>query len=594
MNATQVGSFLFALGRSSVEAGVVVALVWAAQGMFRARLSPRWRATLWLLVVARLLLPFSFSSMTSIFNYLPHWTPQSHSSAVVEASASPPEVKSPKLLSNSAVFRAAPMTPNPSKPERAWPWQYWVLAVWLGGAAFLTRRVVVASLAFRKHCARLRPCMAAVALSVFTECCERFKIKSPPALLESGSIGSPALHGLFRPRLLLPKGFAEQFSPVEMRYIFLHELAHLQRHDLALNWVMAALQAAHWFNPLIWFGFARWRADRELACDAIALEIAGPTENRDYGRTILHLMELVAPPVSSPTVVGILEEKSQLHRRIDMIANYVPARGWPRLTLLLTVGLAAVGLTDAQTQPSDLSAGTTPITDQAQLSQDLVGTWILVGEPGHIGEAPSAGGRYKFFTGSQWCITEADAKTGVVIFHHGGSYKIEGSEYIETVEYANPTTIAHIGHTGRFKMSISGDTLTDIGQDNPWREVWKRAPSKADPSSSLAKGLVGTWVKEMSADEKKENPTSKPPLKLIADSCWCDTESDAKTGVVVAHHGGDLTLKGNRYVEHVKYANPSTMPLIGHSFKFDLQLDGDTLRLTGIDNPWNETWKRVK
>ncbi|MGP8238941.1 MAG: M56 family metallopeptidase, partial [Limisphaerales bacterium] len=352
MNPTPIGNFLFALGRSSVEAGVVVALVWAAQGIFRARLSPRWRSSLWLLVVVRLLLPFSFSSMTSVFNYLPHWAPQPHSSAVAQASTGLPEAKTPAPPSDAAVAPALPLTRNHSERSRARAWPYWVLTAWLCGAVFLIWRVVVSSVAFRKHCARLRPCTAAAALNVFAECCGRFRIKSPPALLESASIGSPALHGLFRPRLLLPKGFAEQFSSAEMRFIFLHELAHLKRRDLALNWVMAVLQAAHWFNPLIWFGFARWRADRELACDAIALEIAGPARNRDYGRTILRLMELVAPPVSSPAVVGILEDKSQLHRRIDMIANYAPARGRSRLTLFLTVGLAVVGLTDAQTPSS--------------------------------------------------------------------------------------------------------------------------------------------------------------------------------------------------------------------------------------------------
>ena len=34
--------------------------------------------------------------------------------------------------------------------------------------------------------------------------------------------------------------------------------------------------------------------------------------------------------------------------------------------------------------------------------------------------------------------------------------------------------------------------------------------------------------------------------------------------------------------------------LTHHSFEFGIQLDGDTLRLTGIGNPWNEVWKRAK
>lgn len=51
--------------------------------------------------------------------------------------------------------------------------------------------------------------------------------------------------------------------------------AHVKRRDVLQNWFATVLQVIHWFNPLVWLGFARWRADRELACDALALETAG-------------------------------------------------------------------------------------------------------------------------------------------------------------------------------------------------------------------------------------------------------------------------------------------------------------------------------
>jgi len=69
---------------------------------------------------------------------------------------------------------------------------------------------------------------------------------------------------------------------------------------------------------------------------------------------------------------------------------------------------------------------------------------------------------------------------------------------------------------------------------------------------------------------------------------------DPKTGVVIVHHGGTCTLKGEEYIESVQYANPGTMNLIGHDFKFTTKLQGDTLTLTGIGNPWTQVWKRAK
>ena len=136
--------------------------------------------------------------------------------------------------------------------------------------------------------------------------------------------------------------------------------------------------------------------------------------------------------------------------------------------LALTLPTALVALR-AEEKTSDAAA-------PSQLAKDLIGTWILVGKPGEIAQAPAAGGRLKFFTGAHWCITQSAPKNGVVIFHHGGTYTVKGNDYLETVvEYANQNTTNLIGHTSKFTIKIEGDTLTQIGIGNPWNEVWKRA-----------------------------------------------------------------------------------------------------------------------
>ena len=56
--------------------------------------------------------------------------------------------------------------------------------------------------------------------------------------------------------------------------VLLHELAHLKRHDLAVNWLLGLLQSVHWFNPALWLVFRRVRADREVACDELVLAAA--------------------------------------------------------------------------------------------------------------------------------------------------------------------------------------------------------------------------------------------------------------------------------------------------------------------------------
>ena len=138
--------------------------------------------------------------------------------------------------------------------------------------------------------------------------------------------------------------------------------------------------------------------------------------------------------------------------------------------LLVLIGGIGLGLWNTSWSTTADSSAAAP----SQLAENLIGTWILVGEPGKMSEAPATGGRLKFFTGRHWCITQADPTNGLTIYHHGGTYTLNGDQYAETVEYANESTRSLIKKTLNFTIKVEGDTLTQIAIDNPWTEVWKR------------------------------------------------------------------------------------------------------------------------
>ena len=62
----------------------------------------------------------------------------------------------------------------------------------------------------------------------------------------------------------------------------------------------------HSFNPALWFAFARLRADRELACDALAMLRMGDEPRLAYGETILKLLESLTVPRRVPGLFGDL------------------------------------------------------------------------------------------------------------------------------------------------------------------------------------------------------------------------------------------------------------------------------------------------
>lgn len=140
-----------------------------------------------------------------------------------------------------------------------------------------------------------------------------------------------------------------------------------------------------------------------------------------------------------------------------------------RVAAISLLALLHPAATNLQAQDKPAAA-----KEQAPLAKNLLGTWILVGAPGKVGEAPASGGRLKFFTGRHWVITQADPDTGVTTFHHGGTYTLNGNEYAETVEYANESTKELVKQTFKFAIKVEGDTLTQTGIGNPFNEVWKR------------------------------------------------------------------------------------------------------------------------
>jgi beta-lactamase regulating signal transducer with metallopeptidase domain len=221
--------------------------------------------------------------------------------------------------------------------------------VWLGGAFVLGVYVLAGNFSLWRIVKRQRPLTEQKVLDLLEDCKQQMGVQTVLSVVVTGRIKSPALFGFVRPRLLLPEGIIESLRDEELRNVFLHELAHLKRHDIGFGWLIAVCQVIHWFNPLVWYGFHRMRIDRELACDALALSRGQADKYCEYGQTIVHLLEKFSQPQRLPGLAGILEDKSQLKRRITMIARFKKGSyRWSALAVVLLAVLGCVVLTNAQ------------------------------------------------------------------------------------------------------------------------------------------------------------------------------------------------------------------------------------------------------
>jgi beta-lactamase regulating signal transducer with metallopeptidase domain/peroxiredoxin len=387
MNAPPFFNWLL---RTSWQASILVVLVLAVQWLFRRRLSAGWQYALWFLVVVRLALPSMPASSWSLFNVV-HYAAATPAPPRTDAEAARPAMPIAPPASSLSVpgsVTEAPHLPRFLERKRAelspaaapaWSDKQRLMRnaaiVWLAGLLLLGGRAVGQNFVFMRRLRNAKAETNAGTLALFARCKEVMGVSKTVRLAETGHVKSPALYGFFHPTLLLPVNVMGQFSPTEQYHIFLHELAHVKRRDMAMHWVATVFRLLHWFNPVLWFGFQRMAADRELACDELALAGAGEKESRSYGETVLKLLQICARPAVLPCSLGILEEKSQMTRRILMIARYKQQARWPIVALLLMIGLGLITLTDAQsekrkTEPAAATNSVSEIDKQVALIVD--------------------------------------------------------------------------------------------------------------------------------------------------------------------------------------------------------------------------------
>ncbi len=364
---TTLQPFLAWLLETTLVASVVICLILALQKLLGRRLGPRWSHALWLVLLLRMVLPWTPPSPVSLFSLIP---PSFQRDAVRETAYSTPREEALRPADRPgttegttaagplpAEFPVGPAKPqhhevvrtvSPSAPllggvRRTLP------VLWLAGAILIGGYVAVSNFALWRIVKREHPLVQQPILELFEQCKSQMGVETIVALVPSNQVKTAALFGFVRPRLLLPREMVETASAEELRYIFLHELAHLKRHDIYLGWLTSVLQVLHWFNPLVWFAFYRMRSDRELACDALVLTRTKAEESQEYGQTMVGLLGRFSRSRPLPAMAGILESKGQLKRRIAMIAGFKRDNyRWSPVAMALIVALGCVSLMNAQ------------------------------------------------------------------------------------------------------------------------------------------------------------------------------------------------------------------------------------------------------
>lgn len=355
----------------SLQVGILIAVLLVLDLLLKRRVRAVVRYAMWMLVFVKLLLPPALSLPTGIGYYRPEPRVTSQKPAEPVPEQAKPIAKTPSVNRELPVAsppagdvpRAgaipvpvppgdAPHTdvvPASSPPAVVRPsiaWQGWLLLVWLAGvltlSAYLLRRVQ-----YVRRLVRQSVPASDELTHVLTECAARLRLRSCPDLRLSDDAPGPAVCGLFRPVILMSTSLARTLDDEPLRTVLVHELAHIRRSDLWINFFQTLLLVAYFFHPLLWLAHAVVRRLREQAVDETVL-VALDAEAESYGATLIDLAEMATyRPTLGLRLIGIAESKKALEGRI----RHMITRPKPKTAKLGLAGALALALTAAVLLP---------------------------------------------------------------------------------------------------------------------------------------------------------------------------------------------------------------------------------------------------
>ncbi|WP_148136136.1 M56 family metallopeptidase [Candidatus Formimonas warabiya] len=362
---------VFAASLSATVVGLVLLIL---KGVLKNRVNPKWHYLLWIVLVLKLLVPYGPESAVSLFNMMPSVTqdtdftpsdPES-SQAIMNTDQEMPQIPSAYAVQDTSPA-IVPVV------EKMVPYLWF-----LGAMLFLIWLVYTNYSLHRKLIMRGTPAPEAVNLLV-RECKKKMGVEQNIEIVMQDLVSTPALLGVMKPKILLSPANLP-IGDKALSYILLHELAHFKRKDLPVNYLLLVLQVMHWFNPVIWYCFKRIREDMEVAADEMVLDVLDREEQKAYGKALLSVLENFHPPRLVPKLIGMVDDRKNIERRIRMIkmADFFQSKRRMAICtgILCIVILCGVTFTNALAKQASCAIG--------DYTLKVPGDWKVTGNQGEL------------------------------------------------------------------------------------------------------------------------------------------------------------------------------------------------------------------
>ncbi len=177
--------------------------------------------------------------------------------------------------------------------------------------------------------------------------CEKMQLKKSVLLFESPLVRVPTVIGWLKPFILLPPSAVLNLTPQQLEAILAHELAHVRRHDYLANFLQTIVETLLFYHPAAWWISRRIRAERENACDDLAVSVLdGNAVAYARALTIIERLRKATEPQLAMAADGGGRDGSlrfRIHRLLEIETNALNRRAGIWTSVLVISALAVIG-----------------------------------------------------------------------------------------------------------------------------------------------------------------------------------------------------------------------------------------------------------
>lgn len=331
----------------SLSGAIIALILMLLKPLIKNKFSNTWQFYIWLIVVARLLLPYV--PPVNLVNEMLKIVNQDEASIQI-----PSNVQADTELSTEGVVDTNFILPDssiignenneisneqinnksnaeiPLKPVLSARQEIiaflqhslsYISVIWLGISLILFVRKIISYYSFIRFVIKGSKIITdEQLLALYQNIGASMDIKKSPLLCTNSMITSPICIGFLKHYIILPEKQLQ--NTTNLTHIFRHELVHYKRFDIYYKWLMQVVICIHWFNPIVYFAAKQVNKYCELSCDEIVIKRMDTAEQRAYGDTLLQALELGGSHHSSVVSLTLTENTKLIKERLSAIMKF--------------------------------------------------------------------------------------------------------------------------------------------------------------------------------------------------------------------------------------------------------------------------------